>query len=91
MTAIRLKRPISHVLFAFAVAIAATSTAIAQGQVQAPASGQAKPYTAEQQQLCQDDAMRLCGDAVPDVERVTACMRVKKASLSPNCKAVFDK
>ncbi len=46
-------------------------------------------YTQEQQQLCTGDAMRLCGDAIPDVDRVTACMIQKRASLSDGCKAVF--
>lgn len=46
-------------------------------------------YTQEQQQLCTGDAMRLCGDAIPDVDRVTACMVQKRASLSDGCKAVF--
>ena len=46
-------------------------------------------YTQEQQQMCTGDAMRLCGDAIPDVERVTACMIRNRASLSDGCKAVF--
>ena len=48
-------------------------------------------YTQEQQQLCTGDAMRLCGDAIPDVDRVTACMIAKQAQLSPGCKSVFRK
>jgi hypothetical protein len=46
-------------------------------------------YTQEQQQLCTGDAMRLCGDAIPDVDRVTACMIAKQAQLSDGCKSVF--
>ena len=48
-------------------------------------------YTQEQQQLCTPDAMRLCGDAIPDVDRVTACMIAKRAQLSDGCKSVFRK
>lgn len=48
-------------------------------------------YTQEQQQLCTGDAMRLCGDAIPDVDRVTACMIAKRAQLSDGCKSVFRK
>src|SRR5438105_515603 len=48
-------------------------------------------YTQEQQQLCTGDAMRLCGDAIPDVDRVTACMIAKQAQLSDGCKSVFRK
>jgi len=46
-------------------------------------------YTAEQQQMCSGDAMRLCSSEVPDVDRVTACMMRQRASLSEGCKAVF--
>jgi len=49
----------------------------------------AHAYTAEQQQLCTEDAFRLCSSAIPDVDRVTACMVQHKADLSPACKSVF--
>ena len=52
-----------------------------------PAPGQG--YTEEQQRLCNDDAMRLCGEYVPDVERITACMHTQRALLSKECKSVF--
>ena len=52
-----------------------------------PAPGQA--YTPEQQQACSDDAMQLCGEFVPDVDRITACMIRKKAQLSPGCRVYF--
>jgi len=47
-------------------------------------------YTPEQQQRCQGDAMRLCGEFIPDVDRITACMIAKKSQLSEGCKAVFN-
>jgi hypothetical protein len=49
----------------------------------------AHAYTAEQQQLCTDDAFRLCGADIPDVDRVTACMVKHKSELSAGCKSVF--
>jgi len=49
----------------------------------------AHAYTAEQQQLCTDDAFRLCSSEIPDVDRVTACMVRHKTELSPACKSVF--
>jgi hypothetical protein len=52
-----------------------------------PTASQA--YTAEQQQMCSGDAMRLCSSEIPDVDRVTACMMRQRASLSDGCKAVF--
>ena len=47
--------------------------------------------TAEQQRLCSSDAFRLCSSEIPNVDRVTICMRKHKASLSDGCKAVFDR
>jgi hypothetical protein len=46
-------------------------------------------FGAEQEQLCAGDAMRLCSSEIPDVDRVTACMIQKRASLSEGCKSVF--
>jgi len=48
-------------------------------------------YTAEQQRFCSNDAFRLCSSEIPNVDRITICMRKHKASLSDGCKAVFDK
>ncbi len=59
------------------------------GAVTLPASGNA--YTEEQQRLCNDDAMRLCGEYVPDVDRITACMHRQRALLSKECKSVFGR
>lgn len=46
-------------------------------------------YTPEQQQACSPDAMRLCGEFVPNVDAITACMIQKKAQLSPQCRVFF--
>jgi hypothetical protein len=46
-------------------------------------------YTPEQQQACSNDAFRLCGPEIPDVDRVTACMVARKAELSPGCRVFF--
>ena len=46
-------------------------------------------YTPEQQQACTPDAMRLCGEFVPNVDAITACMIQKKSQLSPQCAAFF--
>jgi hypothetical protein len=50
-------------------------------------AGQA--YTPEEQQACSGDAFRLCSSEIPDVDRVTACMILKKAQLSPGCRVFF--
>jgi hypothetical protein len=55
-----------------------------------PATAQQR-WTQEQRAACEDDAMRLCGNYVPDVERITACMHQRQRYLSPRCRAVFVK
>ncbi|MGQ0683001.1 hypothetical protein [Bradyrhizobium sp.] len=52
-------------------------------------STSALAYTAEQQQACTPDAMRLCGNYIPDVDRITACMIARKSQLSPECRRFF--
>jgi hypothetical protein len=49
----------------------------------------AHAYTPEQQQACTGDAFRLCGDAIPNVDRVTVCMIRNRAHLSPGCRVYF--
>jgi hypothetical protein len=53
-------------------------------------TGSAHAYTPEQQQMCSGDAMRLCGEYIPDVDRITACMVRKYSQLSSGCQAVFE-
>ena len=45
--------------------------------------------TEEQRAACTPDVLRLCSSEIPNVDHIIVCMTVKKASLSPACKAVF--
>jgi hypothetical protein len=45
----------------------------------------------DQQRLCTGDVFRLCSSEIPDVARITACMRRQRASLSQGCRSVFGK
>jgi hypothetical protein len=45
--------------------------------------------TQEQQQACTPDVMRLCQAEIPDVARITSCMKRNRLNLSPACGAVF--
>jgi len=55
-----------------------------------PSAGQA--FTQEdQRRLCTGDVLRLCSSEIPDVERITACMRRQRANLSEGCRSVFGK
>jgi hypothetical protein len=55
-----------------------------------PSTGRA--FTQEEaRRLCTPDVLRLCSAEIPDVERITACMRRQRASLSEGCRSVFGK
>jgi hypothetical protein len=45
--------------------------------------------TAEQRSACMFDAMMLCPSAIPNVQRITACLGSKLSELSPRCRAQF--
>jgi hypothetical protein len=47
-------------------------------------------YSAQQQELCTGDAMRLCSEYIPDVDRITTCMVEHYEALSDGCKSVFE-
>jgi hypothetical protein len=67
--------------------------AIALGSVVAfgtAASAQQYRGTMDQQMACTPDVWRLCGAAIPDVDRIVACLRANTPQLSPGCRAVFD-
>lgn len=53
------------------------------------ASGAIAQGTDAERQACTPDAMRLCGDVIPDVAKVTACMKAKSSQLSPECRAAM--
>ncbi|HEY6255233.1 MAG TPA: hypothetical protein VIY51_05510 [Xanthobacteraceae bacterium] len=45
--------------------------------------------TAQQQQACTPDAMRLCSEFIPDVAKISACMSRKRAQVSAACRAAI--
>jgi len=52
----------------------------------APAMSQSR---AQQQAACQDDALRLCPNQVPDEAAIRNCLANQKARLSAACRAQF--
>ncbi len=75
---------LQRVFLSFAIAIGGVA---AFGTV---ASAQQNRGTMDQQMACTPDVWRLCGDAIPDVDRIVACLRSNGPQLSPGCRAVFD-
>ncbi|MET4389973.1 hypothetical protein ABIB73_005753 [Bradyrhizobium sp. F1.4.3] len=73
--------------FRFQKSLIAAVSGVALAVLIQPGAGFA--YTPEEQQACTPDAMRLCGEFVPNVDAITACMIQKKAQLSPQCRPFF--
>ncbi len=46
--------------------------------------------TFAQQMACIPDVWRFCSDEIPDVTRITACLRQNTPNLSDGCRAVFE-
>ena len=46
--------------------------------------------SAEQRAACTGDVFRLCSSAIPNVDRIVACLKQQKASLSKPCQAVMN-
>ena len=62
--------------FAFLGAMASSPAAAQQG-------------TPEQRAACENDAMQVCGQYVPDVVLITACMKRNCRNLSARCRAAM--
>jgi hypothetical protein len=45
--------------------------------------------TAEQRQACTGDVFRLCSSDIPNVDKIVACLKRQRTSLSAGCQAVF--
>ena len=72
-----------RIVLGLAVTIAGLGAAV-------PASSQEHRGTWEQQMACTPDVWRLCGDQIPDVSRIVACLRQNTPQLSRDCRAVFE-
>ena len=67
-------------VLSFALCIMGQNGALAQGTAQG---------TPEQQAACQPDVMRLCGNFIPDVDRIVACLKYNEPNLNPACHDVM--
>jgi hypothetical protein len=72
----RPQHPIAGWVTALALLLYAETSAIAQG-------------TDQQREACTPDVFRLCGAYIPDVDRITACLRGNGPRLSRPCYDVF--
>ncbi len=71
-----------HFAVGFVVAVAVSNTAFAKDN--------GPSLQDKQQAACYDDVQKLCGSAIPDVNKVTACMKDKRPLVSAKCSAMWD-
>src|SRR5882762_5420149 len=57
---------------------------------QNPAFSEEYRGTLEQQLACTPDVFRLCGEQIPDANRIVACLRQNTPQLSGACRSVFE-
>jgi hypothetical protein len=62
------------VIAGLVAALAGSTSAFAQG-------------TEEERRACTPDAMRLCREYIPNIDRIVACMVARREELSPACQA----
>jgi hypothetical protein len=65
----------------------ALALVFAAGLLATPAFAQSQ----QEQQLCMDDAFKVCGHTIPDRNRTIACMVQNKSRLSSGCQMVMNK
>ena len=66
-----------QLVIALAFVAVAPSTSLAQSQ--------------EEQNACMNDAFNVCGHAIPDRDRVAACLHQNVSRVSTACRAVMQK
>lgn len=74
-------------LYAFIGALvtaAAIAPAHAQTQTTAPQADRAA-----QEAACSGDATRFCGEAIPDEQKIAACLRANRTKISQACQAML--
>ena len=70
--------------------IAAMSVAVATvAQPNRQATDEAYSKMQQERQACESDVYALCGDAIPDVERITACLKLHWKNVSRECRAIM--
>lgn len=69
-------------------AVALSAAAMMLALSTSPGSAQG---TAEDRSACIPDAFRLCSAAIPDADRVIACLKTERVKLSTACRTVMKK
>jgi hypothetical protein len=66
-------------------------TAILATLLATSSAGFANEGTPEQRSACMGDAFKFCSAEIPNIPKITACMKANYSKLSPGCKAAAAK
>jgi hypothetical protein len=72
--------------------ILAAILTILAGSIASPAAAQAQQEyrgTPAQQKACRPNVFRFCAGEIPNVRRITECLRRNISRLTPDCAAIF--
>jgi hypothetical protein len=72
------------------VVLSLTISIACAAAVQTSAYSEEYRGTLQQQLACTPDVFRLCGEHIPDANRILACLQQNTAQLSASCRAVFE-
>jgi len=75
----------------FALAIVAACMVLAPATVRSQDSQSQYPQSQEDQGACMSDAFAVCGQFIPDRERVAACLIANASRISPSCAAAIKR
>lgn len=69
---------------------AAFAAALSSAWATSALAGSTVTLQDRQQAACYDDAQRLCGDFMPDADKVEACMLTMKDKVSDRCRKFYQ-
>jgi hypothetical protein len=81
---------IRSVLTLALLSIAVTATAAVAQDSQSPRYQRNQQHEQQNQDACMNDAMTICGQFVPDREKVAACLLSNKRRISPACRIALS-
>ena len=67
------------------------ATALMLGAIVALPSGAARAESQEDREACTPEVHRLCGQYIPDRERIIQCLKHNMKNLVPACRKVMSK
>jgi hypothetical protein len=69
--------------------VTSLTPALANAQRNNQGTGEDYSQMEKERQACEGDVYALCGDAIPNVDRIIACLRLRWKNVSRECRAIM--